>query len=229
MVRAFVWSPSRLPRALVVVVEVAVAVAAVLVVTVAVAFAGPPTANPTAAPTFSAAFDGTLLRRCVTWCARVLLRQQQRGLHAAHARHLCPSRHGLFVQGPMLLARWAATNAPPTIFASKPRAPARLLRPPLGRPMGAARPSPATHVAATLILRRAAFRVSTSTRPRLAPVSRSRSCCAPVRGSLHAHRGFSLCTHLGTCWCHPLEISRVLYRVPDTDPAESTIEYGTVL
>ena len=27
----------------------------------------------------------------------------------------------------------------------------------------------------------------------------------------------------------PTEISRVLYRVPDTDPAESTIEYGTVL
>ncbi len=187
-----------------------------------VALVGP----PTAAPTFSAAFDGTLLlRRCVTWCARALLRQQQRGLRAAHVRHRCPSRHGLFVQGPMLLARWAATNAPPTTFASKPWAPARLLRPPLGRPIRAARPRPATHVAATLILRR----LSTSTWLRLAPVSPARSCCAPVRGSLHAHRGFCLCTHLGTCWCHPLEISRVLYRVPDTDPAESTIEYGTVL
>ena len=189
-----------MPRAL------AVAAVAVFVVTVAVAVAGP----PTAAPTFSAAFDGTLLRRCVTWCARVLLRQQQRGLRAAHVRHLCPSRHGLFVQGPMLLARWAATNAPPTIFASKPRAPARLLRPPLGRPIRAARPSPATHVAATLYLRRAAVRVSTSTRPRLAPVSRSRSCCAPVRGSLHAHRGFSLCTHLGTCWITHWDLSATL-------------------
>ena len=79
-----------MPRALVVVVEVAVAVAAVLVVTVAVAFAGPPTANPTAAPTFSAAFDGTLLRRCVTWCARVLLRQRLRGLRAAHCEASLP-------------------------------------------------------------------------------------------------------------------------------------------
>jgi hypothetical protein len=137
---------------------------------------------------------------CVTWSARVLLRQQLRGLRAAHVRHRCPSRHGLFVQGPMILARWAATNAPPTTFASKPRAPARLLRPPLGRPIRAARPRPATHVAATLILRR----LSTSTWIRLAPVSPARSCCAPVRGSLHAHRGFSLCTHLGTCWSHPL-------------------------
>ena len=156
-------------------------------------------------------------------------RQQQRGLREAHARHRCPSRHGLFVQGPMLLARWAATNAPPTTFASKPRAPARLLRPPLGRPIRAARPTPASHVGATLQVLRAAVGVSTSTWLRLAPASPSRSCCAPVRGSLHAHRGFSLCTHLGTCWCHPLEISRLLYRVPDTDPAESTIEYGTVL
>jgi hypothetical protein len=64
-----------MPRAL------AVAAVAVFVGTVAVAVAGP----PTAAPTFSAAFDGTLLlRRCVTWCARVLLRQQLRGLRAAH-------------------------------------------------------------------------------------------------------------------------------------------------
>ena len=207
MVRAFVRSPSRLPRALVVVVEVAVAVAvaAVLVVTVAVAFAGPPTANPTAAPTFSAAFDGTLLlRQCVTWCARVLLRYQLRGLRAAHARHRCPSRHGLFVQEPMLLARWAATNAPPAIFASKPRAPARLLRPPLGRPIRAARPTLATHVAATLILRQAAVRVSTSTWLRLAPVSHSRSCCAPVRGLLHAHRAFSFVYTRGYLCSHPL-------------------------
>ena len=189
MISAFVWSPSRLPRALVVVVAVAAAVAVVVKVPSLVQ------------PSFKLHSPPTV---CVTWCARVLLRQRLRGLRAAHVRHRCPSRHGLFVQGPMLSARLAATNAPPTTIASKPRAPARLLRPPLGRPIRAARPSPATHVAATLILRRAAVRVSTSTRPRLAPVSRSRSCCAPVRGSLHAHRGFSLCTHLGTCWCHPL-------------------------
>ncbi len=160
------------------------------------AVAGP----PTAAPTFSAAFDGTLLLRqrvCDVVCARVTSPAAAWPACGTCVRHRCPSRHGLFVQGPMLLARGAATNAPPTTFASKPRAHARLLRPPLGRPILAAITTPDSHMAASFILRRSAVGVS-STWLRLAPVSHSRGCCAPVRGLLHAHRGFSLCTHVGT-------------------------------
>ncbi len=54
-----------------------------------------------------------------------------------------------------------------------------------------------------------------------AAVLRCAVSCTPIVGSL--------CVHTWVLIESLAEISRLLYRVPDRDPAESTIEYGTAL
>jgi hypothetical protein len=97
----------------------------------------------------------------------------------------CPNRPGLSVQeGPLPGACWAAANVPPTTFALSTRARVGALRPPLARPMISSWPKLTTHKAALCpspLPCPSPLLCTTTSWVQPAPVSHSRSCCAPVR------------------------------------------------